>query len=357
MRQFLEHTSNFLANLWWRVALVFLLALTIYLLTFQFAIHPNHPPTLSYFNYLAEAFLQGHLDLVRPPSIYDLTFYAGRWYVPFPPLPALLMLPWVGWQGAKNTNVAYFSIFMGAINVSLVFLLLETMSKRGWTGLSSRHNLGLTLLFGMGSVHWYLSIMGEVWFVSQICTVTFVILASWLAVANRSPWLSGVALALAMLGRPTIVFSWPLLLGIAAQDLKDRSETSSIEWRRWLKWTLASAIPLVLALVALLAYNFLRFDNLTDFGYVAQNVNPRLVASLREYGQFNLYYLGANLDAMLLALPRIDLAAKVFEPDLRGMSLLLTMPALIYLVRARKASPLVSGTWTAVALLLVPLLT
>ncbi len=39
------------------------------------------------------------------------------------------------------------------------------------------------------------------------------------------------------------------------------------------------------------------------------------------------------------------------------MSVLLTTPALIYLVRARKRSFLVAGAWTALGLLLIPLVT
>ena len=48
----------------------------------------------SYFNLLADAFLHGRLYLIDPPATIDLTLHNGQWYVPFPPLPALLMLPW-----------------------------------------------------------------------------------------------------------------------------------------------------------------------------------------------------------------------------------------------------------------------
>jgi hypothetical protein len=356
MLQTLKRKSSLLSNLWVRTGLVFLLAMGVYWTTFWLA-DTRHTPNLSYFNYLAESFLHGRLDLPREAGNYDLTSYAGRWYVPFPPLPAILLLPWVAWQGAKNTNVAYFSIFVGAINVSLVFLFLEALTRRGWTSLSTRYNLALTLLFGLGSVHWYLSIMGEVWFVSQICTITFVILAAWVAVANGSPWLSGAMLALAMLGRPTIVCSWPLLLGIAAQLSKDQNQHHKINWRQLCRWAIVSVMPLIAAIAALLVYNYLRFNNLTDFGYLSENVNPDLRRALSIYGQFNLYYLSSNVEAMLLDLPNINLATMSIEPDLHGMSLLLTMPSLIYIVRAWRASPLTIGAWVALGLLLIPLLT
>ncbi len=72
---------------------VFLATLTLYLLT-AWMTGSVRSPIQAYFNDLAAAFITGRLDLVNPLSTLDLTFYNGKWYVPFPPLPALLMIPW-----------------------------------------------------------------------------------------------------------------------------------------------------------------------------------------------------------------------------------------------------------------------
>ncbi|MEZ4678153.1 MAG: hypothetical protein R2932_28450 [Caldilineaceae bacterium] len=84
-------------------------------------------PDVAYFNNLADAFLHGRLYLVNPPSTDDLTFYAGQWYVPFPPLPALLMVPWVALYGLADVNTVFFGALFGALNVTLLFLLLRTL--------------------------------------------------------------------------------------------------------------------------------------------------------------------------------------------------------------------------------------
>jgi len=60
-------------------------------------------------NLLAKSFLEGRLYLANPPSTWSLTFYQGHWYVPQPPLPAILMLPLVLFTGDVNTIL--FSIF------------------------------------------------------------------------------------------------------------------------------------------------------------------------------------------------------------------------------------------------------
>jgi hypothetical protein len=311
-------------------------------------------PDVAYFNHLADAFLQGRLYLAAPPSTHDLTFYQGEWYVPFPPLPALLMLPWVAFMGLETLNTVFFAALFGALNVSLIFLLLTALARRQWTQLSTVDNLWLTLLFGLGSVHWYMATIGSVWFVAQLCTVTFVALAVWLAIERGSPWLVGAALALAMAARPNVLFTWPLLLGIAATHL--RTHGHRLSWSALSRWAMGSAVPIVLVIGALLLYNWARFGDLFDFGYLTENVADQLAPNLHRYGQFNLHYLPKNFWAMWLAGPQWDPDLNFWQPDPEGMSLFLTTPALIYLARARHRSWLVVGGWVAFGLLLIPLL-
>ena len=42
----------------------------------------------AYFNYLADTFLHGHLGLrLIPPSVHDLAYFAGQYYLYWPPSP------------------------------------------------------------------------------------------------------------------------------------------------------------------------------------------------------------------------------------------------------------------------------
>lgn len=320
-------------------------------------------PDVAYFNHLADAFLHGRTYLIAPPSTHDLTAYQGRWYVPFPPLPALLMLPWVWWAGVGRVNTVFFCALFGGLNVALIFLLLTALSVHGWSKLSTPDNLWLTLLFGLGSVHWYMATIGSVWFVAQVCTVTFVALAAWIAVrapwAWATPWLAGLALACALLARPNVAFTWPLLIGVAAMDQGSRVgvwPTGWSQWRRLMSWAAAATVPLLLAVGALLVYNWVRFADPFDFGYRTANVAGKLVDDLRTFGQFHLHYVPKNFWAIVLAGPQWNEDVNFWAPDPEGMSLLLTTPALIYLGNAPFRNPLALGAWLALGLLLVPLL-
>ena len=334
--------------------LLFGIALTVYCLS-ALVFERFLSPDSAYFHLLAESFLHGRLDLPNPPSQSDLTQYAGKWFVAFPPLPALLMLPWVALFGAAHTNTVLFSAIIGAVNVALTFLLLEALAQRDWTQLKRADNLWLTLLLGLGTVHWYMATLGSVWFVSQLCTLTFMLLATWIAVDIGSPLFSGGALAVAMLARPNVALAYPLLVAIGMQKLRE-SQTHFAP-RRLIRWAGVCFAPLLVSGVLLLGYNAARFNNPFDFGYLNQNVSAELIGDLHTYGQFNFHYVSHNIWAMLLSGPNWNAARHQILPDLGGMSLLLTTPALIYIFNLQRFSMLALGACLATVLLMIPLLT
>jgi hypothetical protein len=333
---------------------VFIAAFVLYGLSALAADRTQSPP-VAYFDRLADAFLHGRLYLEDPPAQGDLTLYNDHWYLPHPPLPALLMLPGVALLGVEGFNTVLFANTLGALNVTLVFLLLHALASAGWTPLRLTDNLWLTVLFGAGSVHWYMATLGTVWFVSQICTVTFVALAAWLVVTGRSPVAAGCALGAAMLARPHVAFLFPLLVALAAQRVRD--EHGAVAWRRLARWCAAAAVPPIIAAAALLAYNGARFDNPLDFGYQNENVSAHVADDLHTYGQFNLYFLPRNLRAMLWALPVWGPKRNQPVPDGDGLSLFITTPALLYLFRPRRLTWPEIGAAIATGLVLVPLLT
>lgn len=346
-------------------ALLFILSFLTYYLSAALIVGRTQSPAMAYFDHLAAAFLRGELHLATPPATYDLTLYEGRWYVPFPPLPALLMLPFVAILGLPQMNTVIFMAVVAALNVMLCYLLIRALATRGWSKLGRRGALWLTVLFGWGSVHWYMSTLGSVWFVSQLSTVTFVLLATMLAVSVRSLSLAalcaGSGLALAMLARPPVAVLWPLLFGVLLQRACESVRDSPARVRTSARAHLAvlSLAPMCAAVVALMLYNHARFGNFLDFGYLNQNVAGVLLDDLRTYGQFNLRFWPRNAWAMLTAFPQFDPTTRVLAPNPYGMSLLLTTPALVYLVRAVRRTAqafVIVGAWVAAALMAAVLL-
>jgi hypothetical protein len=336
---------------------VFAVTAGVYLLTAHL-LRKVDPPHTAYFNYLADAFLHGRTYLVNPPTTADLTQFEGRWYVPFLPLPAFLLLPWVGITGPEKTSTVLFGSLMGALNAALVFLLLQALAKRRWIRLPTIDNLGLTLLFSFGCVEWYIAMEGSVWFLSQVCTITFVLLSLWIAVEFHSPALSGIALALALFGRPHLILVCPLLFAIGIQLSEEERGEQHASASRWImQWILILLFPLLFSVCLILGYNYLRFGNYLDFGYLTESVNPSLIKEFKTYGQFNLHYVPHNFWSMILAGPEWDAKRKIISPNRDGMSLFLTTPAILFVFQALKKTWLSLGAWIALALILVPLLT
>ncbi len=297
--------------------------------------------------YLADAFLHGHLDLIHYSGApYDLIHFNDKLYVPGALAPALLYIPLVVLFGLKVSDV-FFSVVLAAVNTALIYDLLgrlgeeESASKRTW----------LTLLFAAGTVHWWVASVGSVWFNAQITAVLFTLLFVRETLTDQRPWLAGLWLGLAALSRPTLLFAATFFLLYNFLRKQD--------WRGFLQKSLPFAGTLGLAVIVMLAYNYLRFGNALDFGYGYVLGSKALTTLYATYGGFNLRYMPCNMYISLVGLPNIphnplptvnamcpDYAVPLgfkhitdfFNP--LGMSVFLTTPALVYAFRARLREPL-----------------
>jgi hypothetical protein len=340
----------------WTKAQKYLLPLLVFVGFFLFyrttalAVGHVNTPGKSYFDQLAYAFLDGRMYLENPSSTMDLTLFKDNWYLAFPPLAAILMIPLAMIYGSAGFSTVTFTIFFAAINVALVFEMLQLLSERGWTKLRTIDNFWLVILFALGSIHWYMSLVGKVWYISRLLALTFMLLAAVLALKRRSPWLIGLAVGLAMGARPNPILIWPFLLGIYWQDLHD---AKIFHIKKVITWTLANAVPILGAIAGLLWYNWLRFGNWLDFGYATMNVGVNS-ETLRVYGQFNPAFIPLNLYYMWVSLPHIgNDCYNRLVPNPQGISILLTTPPILYLLKSYRRSIWVAGAWFALLLQVV----
>ncbi|PKN87671.1 MAG: hypothetical protein CVU46_03495 [Chloroflexi bacterium HGW-Chloroflexi-8] len=339
---------------------LFLLAIgvvtyTIYRHTSQWMAWTN-TPSKAYWHELAEAFMQGRLFLTNPDSQHDLTFFNGNWYVPNPPLPAFIIMPLVAIYGAAKTNTVLFSITIGAINAILVYLILEKASNLEMIPTKKSANLLITALFVFGTSHMWLAIMGRMWFISQLLTLTFAALALLFVLKRFSPWWIGLCLGLAVMSRPNIFTLWPLLAGIAFYFMYQTS--GKVEWGNWFKWSFQSAVPVCLGVAGLLFYNFIRFGNIFDFGYVSINSSDWMMEAVQTYGMFNIHFLATNFNMMFLRIPQVSLTegCLYYSATRDGVSVLSMTPALIYVVRRLKFNLWTIGAWISTFLTIILLL-
>src|SRR6266511_1448089 len=127
-----------------------------------------HASPLAYYNYLADAFVHGQLNLrLLPPDALDLSYFQGQYFLYWPPLPAVTLMPFVALFGVEFSDI-FFTVVVGAVNVSLIALLLRQACRRGIIRLSKLRRGILVLFFALGTVHLTLAPFGRVWFTGQL---------------------------------------------------------------------------------------------------------------------------------------------------------------------------------------------
>jgi hypothetical protein len=314
------------------------------------ATHHGATPDTAYFNQLADAFLHGRVHLTNPAATHDLTQFHGRWYVPLPPLPALLMMPYVALLSLGRLNTVLFATGLGGCNVSMMNSLLHRLDRHAIAPVSASARRWLVVAYALGSIHWYMATQGTVWFLGQVSAAVFVLAAMNFAVARHAT-LAGGSLGVACLGRPTVLLMMPVVIGLYLA--RTRSDGVTTRMRDIGARVLGPAATIA---ALLLVYNRMRFGRFTEFGYATENVAPQLADDLVRFGQFNVHFIRHNVWSMLLAGPRWVAEKASFEPDPDGMSMLLTTPALVYALRASRKIALTWWSWAAVALMTIPLL-
>lgn len=305
------------------------------------------PVGLDHFAPLADAFLSGRLHITAEmPWLEQVPRPAGGWYVPYPPVPALLVLPFVAVIGpAFDTGLV--AALVGALNVVLLWWLL------GRIGVGEGTRLLLAAAFGLGTVHWWAAGMGTSWLFAQVVAVAFSLGALGLAVRRERPLLAGLLLGLAAGARLPVGLTLPLYLALyLGLPFPPRAALPSGERLRAAGLLLVGlAVPA--ALVAL--YNLARFGSIFDFGY--EHIVGVLDEPWYAEGILSLSYVPRHLHAIFVrGFDFVD-AFPWFRPNWTATSLLLTTPLYLWLVKARSREPIVAWGWLAVALALVPILT
>lgn len=326
------------------------LALAIYALTTLVYVVFAAPETLrdhtpwNHFALQASAWLHGRLDLGEPPPAYaggnDFAHFEGKWFVPFPPLPALLILPAVLIAGsAEAVADGRFFLLLAGIAPAALFLALEKLRADGRAERSERDSVLVSLLFAFGSVYFFSAEQGTVWFAAHVVGTSLAALYVCSALGAERPFVSGLLLGLAFAARSPLLFAAPLfVLELARRCVPDaarlgpKAALAALDragFARGLAWF---ALPVVLVLGLTLVHNALRFGDPFEVGYRYLTVVWR--TRIERWGLFNYHYLARNLGVMLTSLPWLG-APGGFRISGHGLALWLTTPAYLWLLWPR----------------------
>jgi hypothetical protein len=303
-----DHRADF-----WRTRLDALLLGVLAYAAYRAAYSGGFMP-FNYHLHLAFSFLQGRTWIANPPSwLTEFAFYQDKPYVYFDPFPAVFLLPFAAVWGL-DVNIAEVSLAVGGANVVLLRLLLGVLEVRrstaNWT----------TLLFALGTVHFFAAMWGNTWLLAHLLAVTGLTLA-WLEATTRaSPFLLGLLCAIAATSRSPALLGAPFLLLLVLRGRRGERLRAVYEF----------CLPLLLTAILLALYNFARFGDPLNNGYLMANqalLNP-------TYGSFSWRYIPQNVYQYFLRIPpSFEWRPPFVRLDDQGLSLIATTPAVLLLLR------------------------
>lgn len=152
----------------------------------------SHPTRFyNHFEWQAAAFLEGQAairypveatatspgnaffqDVLPVPTGADGT---ERGLVPFPPLPAVLLVPFVWLWGLAANGQLIFAI-VGAIDVGIAWWMLGKLPIRTWIRVVT------TVFLGFGTVFWYAAQIGTTWYQAHVLAVGLALAAIGVAI-------------------------------------------------------------------------------------------------------------------------------------------------------------------------------
>jgi len=367
-------------------ALIFTLTFAGYF--FSTRLHPEDGPSLRwldppprccmFYADLANALNHGTLDLTEvgiAPNHPDLfTDVDGEVFLPYQPMPGVLLMPVVAIWGAGYTQLT-FSLVLGAVNVVLLWYILRLLNVTRQT------KLLLVPFFAFGTSHFYAATTGSLWFYNHVTAVFFLLLALIFLLRRDSPIFPALCLGAAALSRQPTVLAIPAFMyfiieqrnpAVFAQidlfgavrsvpgQIRDGLQTLFRD-RRTLTALGTFALVLVPFGIISLWYNDVRFGSLFDTGldeiydkYAGYGYTQYLALFPQDrFGEFDIRNVPIHLYTIFLQPPAFTDDGSLFRPSEFGMSVLLTSSPLVFAVFVRRSSAVKRACY--IALLLVPI--
>jgi hypothetical protein len=320
------------------------IAFTFFILTFSIysATGPGYPTPYNYFTWLADAFLHGRLGLTKAsPYLGELIPVNGKFYVIYPPMPAILLMPFVAiWGPTFNQTVG--SVFVASVNVSLFYLLMRRLTH------DVRIQIWMTLVLSFGTIHWYIASVGSAWYFAHITSFLFLTLALYETFTKRRPFLIGLLLGASYWSRLPTILSLPFFIVILSDSWLLKSEGASILERINPTPLVRLGLGVGIFVLINILYNFLRFHTPFDVAYSTPGIDTPSHEPWLNKGLFSLSYIRYHLSIILAKPPVFNKEAPYVRPSMAGMSIWITTPVFVYALFADIRKKVALACWSGI---------
>jgi hypothetical protein len=294
----------------------------------------------NYHKHLSLSLLAGRLDIPCPAETrcHDLAIKDGKYFFYQPPVPSMFLIPAVLIWG-ENTPDSLIIAVLGAANVFLLSLLLLRIKESfpnqpPHPSISAADQITpgdrwdfylLPILWGLGTGHFYMSMQGDVWHISQIMAQLFLIAAAYLILGKgKLPLISsGLFFALACYTRYDLIFLIFMFLFVLRNQMSSR--------REFFRSAIIFATPFLLISVLMLFYNYARFGNMLELGikYMILEVQSGVAARVAEVGKASVANIPHNFYQEFLRPPEFSTLFPFLKMNPHGFGLLWATPYFI----------------------------
>lgn len=363
-------------------ALVFGVTALVYVITL--GSRATSPSPDNHYVHLAASMLEGQLGVIgnTPPGTNDWACYDTemqgpcppnrwsfpasereryRWYVSFPPLPAVVIMPLVAIGGLGVYDRLFWGILAG-LAPALLYVFLRFLRETNRSTRKPWEDVALCLLYAFGTVYYFTAVQGTVWFAAHVVACALLALYLLFAIDARKPVLAGLMLGLCFLTRPTMmglgVFFLIEALRVARPADAPGPPEDALVWKRIWLWLRAVkprpfalafgkfCAPILLIGVIAMWMNEARFEDPFEFGH--RYLQIRWTPRIEKWGLFNYHYFGKNLAVFVAALPWLTAAEPFVKISRHGLALWFTTPSLFAAFWPKKVDVLTIALWAAV---------
>jgi hypothetical protein len=220
-----------------------------------------------------------------------------------------MMLPFVALLGNQFSDI-WFTWAFAALNIILLFRILEVMRIRRIINRTSLENAIIALTFGFGTIALWLCLGGKIWFTAQTISIFGIMVTLHSTLSRRWP-LATLGVGMVVLTRTSEALIGFVSLIVYLHDLGVGRRIEH-HWyflpHRWpsIRELAITLAPFLVALLILLVHNKLYFNDFLSSGYDIQNQQnyPSI-----QYGVLSWHYIWPNFVVDFLRWPSFYFSA------------------------------------------------
>ena len=294
----------------------------------------------------AQALLDGELVLSPTKKLADVIYFQNNYYLPYPPLPSIILLPFVALFEASQVNTVAIATVMACVSLYLTYNILFRLripkEYFNW--------LMLAVFFGTG--YWFAIFTSHhVYAFAHITSFMFQLFVINELLGKKRWWLVGIFIGCTFLSRQLTIFYFFFTLGYMYYLYRNEKE------RITFGHVLSLCVSVGAFVIVYMLYNYLRFSHPLDAGYGHIVYIGVLKERVSQFGVFSLRYVLFNLYSFFIKGFNIqfegDAYLNIKDMDLWGTSLLSASPFLIASIKAAWPTVLKVAAWVTIILILV----